>query len=205
MKSNLEIHREARLRIKLEDRVRLNPVFRTLFYGLKRNHPHNGAVIHPLAYLIRRILFACAIVFLAHANVGQFGAIALLLTALFMLCFAAAESQWEDKPIRVQHILNECVFYLFCIVLICFPGSLMSPLSCFNAAFMLIGLFVVFVLYNVGFILYQMIQFLRLLKRRFWHKFYSKKVPVKADKPSKNKVLSQKKTPTKPQEEQLLK
>ena len=70
MKSDLEIHREARLRIKLEEGVRLNPVFRTLYYGLKRNHPHNGAVIHPLAYLIRRILFACAIVFLAHANVG---------------------------------------------------------------------------------------------------------------------------------------
>ena len=60
--------------------------YRTLFYGLKCNHEHNVAVVHPLAFVLRRILYALVIVFMVKQNV-LFGALIMLVTCLVMIVF----------------------------------------------------------------------------------------------------------------------
>ena len=41
------------------------PRFKTIYYGLKLNHPRNVALIHPVMYSTRRIIYALSIVLLA--------------------------------------------------------------------------------------------------------------------------------------------
>ena len=55
---------EAQLRLRLEDLVDVNERFSTLFLGLKLNTAHNSAIVEPLLFMIRRLIFAGAIIFL---------------------------------------------------------------------------------------------------------------------------------------------
>ena len=45
--------------------VQKQPRFKTIYYGLKLNHPRNVALIHPLMYTTRRITYALSVVLLA--------------------------------------------------------------------------------------------------------------------------------------------
>ena len=56
--------KEAKLRLKLEDTVQLSQKYKTLHYGLKRNHERSVAIVHPLMFLTRRVIYAAVIVFL---------------------------------------------------------------------------------------------------------------------------------------------
>ena len=44
-----------------ESLIRLNPRYKTIFSGLKLNHPRNVAIIHPLMFLVRRVVYILAI------------------------------------------------------------------------------------------------------------------------------------------------
>jgi len=55
---------QARERLKLEDTIQPSQRYKTLHYGLKKNHERNVAVIHPLMFLTRRIIYALVIVFM---------------------------------------------------------------------------------------------------------------------------------------------
>lgn len=55
---------EAYMRVALESEVAVNPRFKTLFYGLKKNHPRHVAVVYPIMFLLRRVLFSVIILFL---------------------------------------------------------------------------------------------------------------------------------------------
>ena len=56
-----EIEKEALKRIELASSVNVSSAYQTLFYGLRRNHEHNMAVIHPISFVLRRVIFAIAI------------------------------------------------------------------------------------------------------------------------------------------------
>ena len=60
------IRKEVQLKLKLEEMVDVNPRYRTLFAGLKLNTAHNSAVVQPLAFMLRRTLYAAMIVFMPH-------------------------------------------------------------------------------------------------------------------------------------------
>ena len=100
--------------------------YKTLFYGLKKNHPHNVAIVHPLLFLLRRIIYAIVIVLTTEEN-ALFGAIALLLTCLFMITLVVLEAQWQDTLINRQHFVNEVFFYIFCATLMLFCGIIQDP------------------------------------------------------------------------------
>ena len=53
------------MRNKIAERVQVSNFYRTLFYGLKWNHEHNVAMVNPLAFVLRRVLYALVIVFMA--------------------------------------------------------------------------------------------------------------------------------------------
>ena len=42
---SLDLKNEARLRVQLEGEVKADNAYKTLFYGLKRNHEHNVAIV----------------------------------------------------------------------------------------------------------------------------------------------------------------
>lgn len=63
--------------------------YKTLHYGLKRNHERSVAVVHPLMYLIRRVTYALVIVFMDEIMV--FGVLIVLVQCLLMLAYALAE------------------------------------------------------------------------------------------------------------------
>ena len=79
------------MKLKLQDEVKVNSAYETLFYGLKSNHEHNVAVIHPLFFILRRVLYSVVIIFMVGENV-IFGAMLLLLSTLAMIVFVATEA-----------------------------------------------------------------------------------------------------------------
>ena len=61
---HLLICNEAACRVQLATKSNDPRGYRTLFYGLKKNHPHNVAIVHPLLFLIRRIIYSIVIVYM---------------------------------------------------------------------------------------------------------------------------------------------
>lgn len=55
--------------------------------------------MHPLVFLVRRLLFSLVVVFLVSQNV-LFGSLILLLTGLSMMIFVALEAPWVDGLIN---------------------------------------------------------------------------------------------------------
>ena len=53
------------------------------------------AVVHPLAFLVRRVLYAFIVLFFVK-TAAFYGALLLLLTCLLMMVFVLVEAQWED-------------------------------------------------------------------------------------------------------------
>ena len=44
--------------------MQISKRYRTLHYGLKRNHERNVAIVHPLMFILRRVIYALVIVFM---------------------------------------------------------------------------------------------------------------------------------------------
>ena len=95
---NQKIRQEAQLRLRLEDLVNINQRFSTLFLGLKLNTMHNSAVLQPLMFLIRRIVFAAAIIFLQHSP--QLAIVMLLAMSLAVLVFTVVETPWKEQEMN---------------------------------------------------------------------------------------------------------
>ena len=70
----------------------------TLYYGLRLNHPRNVALIHPIMFVVRRIVYALSIVLLE--NYTLYGVWILMLGTLLMLTFAVTEMPWKDPLIN---------------------------------------------------------------------------------------------------------
>ena len=150
---------EAQVRVALAGQVKTNPRYQTLFYGLKKNHPHNVALVHPMFFLLRRILFAAVIVFLYDRSF--FAVLTLLLISLGILTFAVCEKQWENGLINQQHIFNEIALYLCLVLLFVFSGTPQIE-SKFGSTFfgwLLIGFVILFCAYNGVVIIVSTIRF----------------------------------------------
>lgn len=86
------------MRVALESEVAVNPRYKTLFYGLKKNHPRHVAVVYPILFLTRRVLFSVIILFLMQ--VPFFGVLLLMMSCLAMMAFVFSEAHWEDSIIN---------------------------------------------------------------------------------------------------------
>ena len=58
----------AEIRVQLEGSVQVSQYYRTLYYGLKMNQVHYAAVVHSLAFVLRRVLYSLVIVFMVGEN-----------------------------------------------------------------------------------------------------------------------------------------
>ena len=93
-----ELAVEAKLRVTIAGGVKVSQRYQTLFYGLKKNHPHNAALVHPLTFLVRRVAYAGIIIFLY--NKPLFASLLLMASSILILCWVLTVSQWEHSLIN---------------------------------------------------------------------------------------------------------
>ena len=51
----------AKIKIKLEGEVVISGRYKTLFSGLKKNQERNSQILHPIAFLTRRLVFIASV------------------------------------------------------------------------------------------------------------------------------------------------
>ena len=83
---------QAKANLVIEDIVRVPFRYKTLYDGLKLNQERNVAVVHPLSFLLRRVLLATTVVYLG--DVRHTGLFLFMGYTLFMLSYACVEHQW---------------------------------------------------------------------------------------------------------------
>jgi len=105
---------EAKLQIKLEQVVYVCDRYRTLFYGLKRNHPHSAAIVYPLTFLIHRIVYSAIVLFMA--GLPMIGAYLMSIICILTIAYVIVEQQWEDSLIGRQQVFNEIALYLILVI-----------------------------------------------------------------------------------------
>ena len=93
-----EMKKRAKISVEIALTVKEPAHYKTLFYGLKRNHPRNVAVVHPLMYMARRIIFAFMIVFMD--KVELWNVVLFIACTLTMLAYALSENQWRSRVIN---------------------------------------------------------------------------------------------------------
>ena len=164
-KLNKWAKREAHLRVKFAERMKAPQQYKTLFFGLKHNHERNVAVIHPLMFLMRRIIYALVIVFMD--DVMYYGVFIVMMSCLAMLAFALTEKQWNEPIINYQHIFNECTIYIICLLLLCFSNFVTPPVRWF-IGWILIGICFIYVIYNTIVIIYYALCLLWLYIKRIF-------------------------------------
>ena len=89
------IRNRANLLLMLADTIPLNPRYKTLYYGLKINHPRNAAVVHPLMFMLRRVILAAVIVLMSNAPLAASNL--FMFTTIVMLAYTLSEKQWNQK------------------------------------------------------------------------------------------------------------
>ena len=103
------VRKEALRRLRLEDKVKLNARYKTVFEGLKLNTEHNSAVTQVLLFMIQRIVYASAIVLLSHAP--QMATITMIEVSVCILAFVMHEKPWQDSDVNKLAIVNEAFLY----------------------------------------------------------------------------------------------
>jgi len=142
---------EAQLKVQLESLVRVSAHYRTLFTGLKKNHQHSAAVVYPVIFLIRRIVYAAIVLFLVH--IPSVAAYLLCWICVGMIGYILVEQQWEESLISRQHIVNEIALYL--VVLIAFVSSAPLPVVAIGLlGWSLIAIVISTVVFNILVITY---------------------------------------------------
>lgn len=159
----------AARRVELANSVPRHQSYKTLFYGLKKNHPHNVAIIQPLAFVLRRVLYSLIILYMVTERSVFFGALLLQLTCLFFGGLILLEAQWKEYLINLQHFVNEIFFYLICSALMCFGGLINDNIANRTIGWLIIGLTCMIVLFNIGVIVADMLDQVRLIYLRYRH------------------------------------
>ena len=98
-----------------------------------------------------------------------FGAFLLQLTCLFFGGLILLEAQWKDYLINLQHFVNEIFFYLICCALMCFGGLISDNIANRTIGWLIIGLTCMVVLFNIGVIVADMLDQVRVIYLRYRH------------------------------------
>ena len=118
---------------------------KTLYYGLRLNHPRNVALLHPVMFTIRRLVYALSIVTLS--NYPLFGVWLMMIGTCIMLAFALTEMPWRDPLVNNQHIFNELMTYFVCIILLLFNAHVPTNTR-ITLGYGLIAIITIFLVYN---------------------------------------------------------
>lgn len=144
----------------IEDQVKLDKRYETLFLGLRLNTENNSAVTQPILYCLRRILYALVIVYMSHMPL--IGISAMIIAVMIYLAFVIQEKPWKDSLVNTQHIINEAGLYLALIFLVTFKAvgdiNVRDPLG-----YGFIALICLLVAYNMLIIVFDAIRYIKNL------------------------------------------
>jgi len=87
---------------------------------LKKNNPHNVALIHPFLFVVRRLVYAAILIFMFQWPF--FALVTLVVITLCLMAFLFNYKQWEDSLINYQHIVNEIALYILLVLVLLFTG-----------------------------------------------------------------------------------
>jgi len=138
--------------------------YRTLFYGLRANEARASAVVHPLMFLTRRVIYAVVIVCMDEIPV--WGVFIVMACCLSMLAYALTEWQWNEKIINYQHLFDEMTIYVLCIFLLLYSGYVARDMR-YSLGWWMIGVCLLYVLVNTVVILTYNVRRLYLFLKRF--------------------------------------
>ena len=181
---NAIIREQAWQKLLVEDTVKVPYRYKTLFDGLKRNHERNVAVVHPLLFLLRRIIFAFMVVFMSLTRIT--GLFIFTGCTLFMLGYACLEHQWTRKTLNMQHIMNETAMYIFCLFLVYFSFGETSVDSRFALGYVFIMLFFIWSALNFTLIFWQSVRRCKMLLKRYKFRLINKRVKKSVSKTVKD-------------------
>lgn len=107
---------DAQVRLRLEDLVIVNKRFSTVFSGLRLNTVHNSAITEPLFFLIRRLVFAAAIIFMQSSP--QLASLILIVMSILITIFTVVEKPWKEAELNYLVIANEAFLYSLLLLLL---------------------------------------------------------------------------------------
>lgn len=138
--------------------MQVNDYYRTLFSGLKKNHQHSAAVVHPLMFLVRRIIYAAIVLFLLQ--IPSVAAYLLCWICVGVVAYVIVEQPWEESLIARQHIVNEVALYLVLLVaLVC--AILLPALASTILGWTVISVVLATLIYNLVVIAYTFVMHCR--------------------------------------------
>lgn len=100
----------------LQSTIKICVRFKTLFYGLRLNHPHSAHIVHPLVFLVRRVIYSAIVIFML--TIPLIAAYLLCMMSLFLIAFTIIEKQWNDQMMLKMHLVNEISLYLILLIAI---------------------------------------------------------------------------------------
>ena len=122
------------------------------------------AIVHPLSYLLRRVLFVLVTLFVFETPL--FSALSLVGVSLLMMGVLLTERQWEASLINVQHLVNEIVLYLVLILFVLFTTTTISASAAIDLAWLLIALVVAMILFNTAVMIYYSLRWFKMWTAR---------------------------------------
>ena len=126
------------------------------------------AIVHPLAFLLRRVLYSIVIVFMGQSEISMLlGIFILMFTCVFMIAMILIEAQWEDQMLNLQHLFNEIWFYVLCCFLVCFCGLITDVDANIMLGYIMITWLSTLIFFNISVITCDLIIFIRLLILRY--------------------------------------
>jgi len=141
------MQRESKLRLRIEDMATVNPRYATVFEGLKLNQPRNSAVVYPFAFLMRRLLFAIAIVFMSQQAI--LATVTTLVLSVAMLGFLVIEQPWKNPEHQKLDIANEALLTLALLLVLCGQCTTMDNSQSEIFGWILIGVLTLVIHLNV--------------------------------------------------------
>lgn len=142
--------------------------YKTLFLGLKLNHPKNATIVHPILFLVRRLIFAMTIVFMRSLSSSLWCLLVTMAHTLLMLAYTWNERQWKDPTLNTMHILNEILMYALCLISVYFCYAQSTIESRLAIGRVLIAVFLLQMLGNTLFLLKLILKHFKLFCKRRW-------------------------------------
>ena len=117
----------AKIKSTLDAKVGVSPHYRTLFTGLKVNHPRKVGLVHPLAFFAYRIAFLAIACSLAASTLAQ--AFMAMVLVMSMLAFSLHDQPWTEAKLNRQASINEAAVYLLTTLVFLHRGNFLGTVS----------------------------------------------------------------------------
>lgn len=144
----------------------VSPRYSSLFYGLKKHTPRNASVVQPLAFILRRLIYACAICMIP-AKLSYIGILAISATCILMGAFVISEKPWRHEERNRQYLVNEILLYVIIMMSMLFTHRAVHGKAADILGWVMIGVIFVFIAYNFLEMVLECLKKTALLYKRF--------------------------------------